>query len=139
MKVKNLVLVNDQSQLETLAEFLENAASEWEIPLKDTMNLNLVLEELFTNIVFYGYTDQLPHEILIQMCLDQDQITVSLEDDGREFNPLTVPEPDRAGQIEDRKIGGLGIFFVRNFTDDVTYQRLNNKNILTLKKIIKKI
>jgi len=139
MKVKNLVLVNDESQLEKLAEFLENAAYEWDIPLKDTMNLNLVLEELFTNIVFYGYTDQLSHEILIQMSLDQDQITVSLEDDGREFNPLTVPEPDRSGQIEDRKIGGLGIFFVRNFTDDVTYQRLNNKNILTLKKTIKKI
>lgn len=136
MKIKNIILTNDQSQLELLSGAIENIASEWDIPLNISLNLNLVLEELFSNIIFYGYDDDQSHEINIEIELENSSLRIKLEDDAKEFNPLLVPEPDMNTPLEDRKIGGLGIFFVRRFMDTVTYSRINNKNILTLTKEI---
>ena len=61
---------------------------------------------------------------------------IQIEDDGKEFNPLSYAEPDTDLSLDDRKIGGLGIHFVRKIMDDITYIRSDNKNILTLKKNI---
>jgi len=63
-------------------------------------------------------------------------LTAELEDDGRPFNPLEAAEPDLSIPLEERKIGGLGIFLVRKFTTDLAYQRHDEKNLLILKKKI---
>ena len=98
------------------------------------MNLNLVLEELVTNIIFYGYTDEAPHEIHILFATDGQQIKLEISDDARAFNPLQAAEPDMNASIEDMKIGGLGIHLVKKIMDDIQYQRVDDKNILTLTK-----
>jgi anti-sigma regulatory factor (Ser/Thr protein kinase) len=133
---KKLTIINQISQLEELARFFEEISDEWELPMSASLNLNLVMEELVTNIIFYGYEDQNKHEITIVVILDNELINIQLEDDGKEFDPLSIPEPDINLAIEDRKIGGLGIHFVRKIMDKIDYKRLDNRNILTLSKNI---
>ncbi len=128
--------MNQISQLEVLARFFEEVSDEWDLPMSASLNLNLVLEEMVTNIIFYGYEDQNTHEITILVALDNNLINIQLEDDAKEFNPLLIAEPDINQTIEDRKIGGLGIHFVRKIMDRIEYKRLYNRNILTLSKNI---
>ena len=132
----NITIVNKITQLEELAKSIETISEEWDLPMTISMNLNLVLEELVTNIIFYGYDDSTEHEINIRMSFSDRAIEMQIEDDGKEFNPLFYKEPNIDGTIEERKIGGLGIFFVRKIMDNITYQRINNKNVLTLLKNI---
>ena len=136
MFTHRITIVNDVKQLEKLALELETISDEWNIPMAISLNLNLVIEELVTNIIFYGYDDKETHEINIQLSLTEQVIQLQIEDDGREFNPLLLPEPNIDESIEDRKIGGLGIFFVRKIMDHITYERTNNHNLLTLTKNI---
>ncbi|HPT04027.1 MAG TPA: ATP-binding protein, partial [Bacteroidales bacterium] len=127
---------NQVEQLEELAGILETVSEEWDIPMKVSLNLNLVLEELITNIIFYGYDDKNEHLIYIRLYKKDNEIEIQIEDDGKEFNPLLVAEPDIDESIENRKIGGLGIHFVRKIMDSMNYRRSDGKNILTLTKNI---
>ena len=136
MADKNICIINQLDQLDHLAHSLEEISDEWKIPLNIALNLNLVLEELVTNIIFYGYEDKDEHEIRINLSYKNNTIKVQIEDDGRQFDPLQAPEPDTEKSIEERKIGGLGIHFVRTIMDDVNYLRLGNKNRLTMTKHI---
>ncbi len=136
MSDKNITIINQLEQLEYLSNTMEMISVEWNIPMSIVLNLNLVLEELVTNIIFYGYEDRDKHEINIKLSYRDKIIKVQIEDDGREFDPLQVPEPTKEKTIEESKIGGLGIHFVRKIMDDITYLRLDNKNRLTLTKLI---
>lgn len=136
MADKNITIINQLDQLEHLAHSLEEISDEWKIPLNIALNLNLVLEELVTNIIFYGYEDKDEHEIRINLSYKNNTIKVHIEDDGRQFDPLQVPEPNTEKTIEERKIGGLGIHFVRTIMDDINYLRLDNINRLTMTKHI---
>ena len=136
MLEKNITIINQVEQLEELAGILETVSEEWDIPVKVSLNLNLVLEELITNIIFYGYDDKNEHLIYIRLYKKDNEIEIQIEDDGKEFNPLLVAEPDIDESIENRKIGGLGIHFVRKIMDSMNYRRSDDKNILTLTKNI---
>jgi len=136
MKEETIILTNQITQLDILAGALEAISEKWEISPAITMNLNLVLEELVTNIVFYGYTDTDEHTIRIHLSLENSILTVTLTDDAIAFNPLLAAEPDINQALEERAIGGLGIHLVRKIMDDVHYERVADKNILTLKKSI---
>ncbi len=133
---KHLSIVNQLAQLDELAMAIEGISEEWELPMSLSMNLNLVLEELVTNIIFYGYEDTSEHQIDIRLEKNDHLIMMQIEDDAKEFNPLLMAEPNIENSIEDRKIGGLGIFFVRKIMEEVTYKRDGNKNILTMTKSI---
>ena len=136
MKEKTLTIVNQIEQLEEMAKALEALSEEWNIPMDIMLSLNLVLEELITNIIFYGYPDKTEHKIIVRFSLDNKIFQMQIEDDAIEFNPLNVVKPDLDEAIENRKIGGLGIHFARQLTDKITYKRFDNKNILTLTKNI---
>jgi anti-sigma regulatory factor (Ser/Thr protein kinase) len=98
---------------------------------------NLALDELFTNIISYGFDDKNEHTIRITISLQNDELVFSVEDDGIPFNPTEVETPDLECTIEECRIGGLGIHLAKNLMDEVCYQRCKDKNILTLKKNIK--
>ena len=136
MAEKILKITNQIAQLEILANTLDNISEEWGIPMNTSLSLNLVLEELVTNIIFYGYDDKDEHQISIHMSYIDHSFQIIIEDDAREFNPLTKAEPDLDADIESRSIGGLGIHFVRQIMDTFTYVRQENKNIVTLTKNI---
>lgn len=136
MAEKILTITNQIAQLEILANTLDSISEEWGIPMNTSLSLNLVLEELVTNIIFYGYEDKDEHQIVIHLSYDDRSFQIVIEDDAREFNPFTRAEPDLDADVENRSIGGLGIHFVRQIMDTFTYTRKENKNIVTLTKNI---
>lgn len=92
----------------------------------------LVVEEMLTNIIKYGFDDAKPHTIHIRAILNVEFLRITIEDDGHPFDPTTVPSPNVEGLLESRKIGGLGIELVRRMTDRMQYERDGHINRLTL-------
>ena len=99
-----------------------------------THDIHLVLEEIFSNIVFYSFHDQDEHQIAISLSIRNNILVLEIEDDGISFNPLESKMPDLDIPIEERKTGGMGIHIVRVFMDEIEYFRKQNKNILVMKK-----
>ncbi len=90
----------------------------------------LVLEELFINIVSYGFSDAAPHQIGIVTRVSDNDIEITFDDDGRAFDPTAAAAPVLPDSIEEAKIGGLGIMLVRKAASAIHYQRLNGRNHL---------
>lgn len=89
---------------------------------------NLVIEELGTNILKYGYDDSRTHEIRLQLDLQPGKLSLLMEDDGHRFNPLEAPGPNLRLPIEQRAPGGLGLHLVRRMVDRIEYRRRNGWN-----------
>jgi len=128
-------LKSSLAELDKLGRHLEMYG--WKIGLskKCLLEINLVLDELFTNIICYGFYGNREHIVRMTITLENDEICVCIEDDGIPFNPIKFEIPDMAHSIEECKIGGLGIHLVRKLVDDICYQRCGHKNVLTLKKM----
>ena len=131
-------LKNSPSELSTLCERLERIGGTLKLSRRSIFEINLPLDELFTNIVSYGYTDRAEHTVRVHVTADGELLTVVIEDDGIPFNPLDRLPPDLPCTMEACKIGGLGIHLDRNLVDDISYRRSGDKNILTLKKTVEK-
>lgn len=99
-------------------------------------SLNLVLEEALTNIILYGLDNQSEHIIEIEFKKSDDQLFISLIDDGIAYDPTQKADPDLTLSVEDRPIGGLGIFLIKKIMNQVVYSRKENKNYLMLTKNI---
>ena len=133
---KTLVFKNDLSQVRTLAKALFEFGKENNLSREIIHDINLTLEELLVNVIFYGYKDKKEHEIVIRLSLDKKELVLQFEDDGVPFNPLEFPAPDIEKPLNERPAGGLGIHFVRNLMDAIEYKREKEKNILAMKKKI---
>ena len=125
------------SELDKLCQHLERFGESIGLSPKCIFEANLALDELFTNIISYGFKDKKEHTINITISHKNNTLEFKLEDDGVPFNPTAVETPDLECTIEECKIGGLGIHLARNLMDEVCYQRCKKKNVLTLKKTIK--
>lgn len=137
METFKLTLKNEIKELQRVSHLLDELESKWELPVKVVMNMNLALEEVVSNVIFYAFTEDTKHEIEIEFKLSDDRLSVYITDDGRAFNPLQTPPPDDLDKkAEERKIGGLGIYFVKNFMDELDYKREGDRNILILIKYI---
>jgi sigma-B regulation protein RsbU (phosphoserine phosphatase) len=96
-------------------------------------NLNLSLDELITNIVSYGFSDSEAHDILISLRLEDECLITEIIDDANEYDPFAqAPEPDLDLDVDDRPIGGLGVYLVKEFMSRTNYERHGNRNITTL-------
>ncbi len=93
---------------------------------------DLVLEEMITNTIKYGYDDSATHEIAVQITVHGSRVVVRITDDGHAFNPLDLPEPDTTLPGEERPIGGLGVHFVRRLADAFEYERAGVHNVTTI-------
>jgi anti-sigma regulatory factor (Ser/Thr protein kinase) len=93
---------------------------------------NLVIEEMVTNTLKFGYSDGAVHDILLRLELLPQRLLLTLEDDAHEFNPLNAPEPDIHLPAEQREPGGLGIHLVRKFAEEIRYERRDGRNRLVV-------
>jgi len=132
----SLELKNSLSELSTLGSSLEQFGAALGLSSKMLFEITLSIEELFSNIISYGYTDDAVHWIKVAISHEDEMLVIRLEDDGIPFDPLEAEEPDCECPIEQRKIGNLGIHLTKRFMDDMVYERLENRNILTVKKKI---
>ena len=134
---RNLTLHNDVQEIPLLAAFIDEVAETCNIDPHVAMSINLAMEEAVVNVMNYAYPKGTEGEITVDAELTENSITFSVTDAGVPFDPTTSAEPDITLSSDDRPIGGLGIFLVRQMMDSVTYRRENDKNILTLTKTIK--
>jgi anti-sigma regulatory factor (Ser/Thr protein kinase) len=96
--------------------------------------INLVLEELYTNTVNYGLVGISNGQVIINLLALNNQLEIRYQDNGIAFNPLEMADPDLMLSLDDRPIGGLGVFFVKAMTDNVTYSRVGGWNQLLMHK-----
>jgi serine/threonine-protein kinase RsbW len=94
----------------------------------------LAIEELVMNCINYGYDDAGEHIIVIAISITDQVLTMTVIDDGHPFDPLAAPSPDLSLDLQDRPIGGLGIFLLRELCDQINYERRDDTNRLTLTK-----
>jgi anti-sigma regulatory factor (Ser/Thr protein kinase) len=131
-------LRNHLSELATLCEKMERVGQALNLSRRCLFEMNLALDELFTNILSYGFQDQSEHFIRVHISVDHDVLTVVLEDDGIAFNPVERIPPEIPCTVDECKVGGLGIHLVKNLMDEIVYERRAGTNVLTLKKTIEK-
>ena len=104
-------------------------------PAPQVLNLVLLaIEELLVNCIDYGYDDSDEHTIVIELSIDEQNLIMTVIDDGHPFDPLNAPAPDLSLQVQDRPVGGLGIHLLRQLADHVAYQRRDGTNRITLTK-----
>ena len=94
--------------------------------------INLALDELITNAVMYGFSGVAVPEIEITIRVDNRSVVVVMEDNGRPFDPTQVDEADTVSGLEDRPVGGLGLFLVKTFADRMAYTSAEGRNRLTI-------
>jgi anti-sigma regulatory factor (Ser/Thr protein kinase) len=129
-----IALKNQLSELDRLNQSLAEFGRRHGLSSKIMHDLNLALEEIVTNVISHGYTDDREHEISVRLSMRAGEVNVEVEDDGQPFNPVELPEPDTTQSLEKRAVGGLGIHLVRKLMDGLEYRREGERNFLTMKK-----
>ena len=133
---KEISIKNDIQELERVNQFVEEIGEEMGLDMELQMNLNLAMEEMVSNVIFYAYPEGQEADIELTAESDGKELTFVLSDQGREFDPTLKEDADPNVNPADREIGGMGIFIVKNIMNQVSYQRLEGRNLLTMKKEI---
>ena len=123
-----LIMRNDIEQIPTLSEWIDSLS----IPEELNMPINLALEEIVTNVMLYAYPGK-HGQVLVEYTAP---LIFTITDSGIAFDPTKKEEVDTTLSAEERPIGGLGIHLVRQIMDEVIYERVDDKNVLTLIKHI---
>ena len=129
---RTIVLKNDTKELDKLPGIIEEYAELNGLSGKQTFEMTLVLDELLSNIMNYAYEDTKDHDISLNFSRDAEGIQIVLQDDGFPFDPTQHGDPVIDSPLEERQIGGLGVFFVRQYMDRFEYSREGNLNVVRL-------
>ena len=125
-------LHNNLSELKTLSKKLISFGRNIGLPELSVSEINICLDELFTNIVLYGFNDDLEHKVKFTMKVDDNILIATIEDDGVPFNPLKKKAVDLPANVDSAEIGGLGIHITRELVDKISYERKRGINRLTI-------
>jgi serine/threonine-protein kinase RsbW len=116
-----------------LLDFIVSCAEGQRFGLSRILEVELVMEEILVNIFSYAYPDRSGEVEIVCQSADEGNLLIEIADEGVPFNILTQKDPDPKAGIEERSIGGLGIYFVKQLVQEIQYQRENGRNILTLR------
>ena len=133
---KEIRIKNQVGELDHVARFVEEIGEELGLDMELKMNLNLVMEEMVSNVIFYAYPEGADASIELIAESDGKELTFVLSDQGQAFDPTMKEDTNMDVNPAERDLGGMGIFIVKNIMNKVTYQRLEGKNLLTMKKEI---
>ena len=133
---RHLLIHNDIQQIPQLADFVETIAEEKHLDHSLTLSLNLALEEAVTNVIMYAYPEGTDGLVDIEAIIREHSLSFVISDSGQPFDPTAQPDADVSQSIENRQVGGLGIYLVRSIMDNVSYERNGGKNILSMTKNI---
>ncbi len=129
-----LSLANDLEEIAVVGARIDEFCESHDIPPQVAYAVNVSVDELLNNTISYGYADDEPHTIELSLRLDAGAVVVRIVDDGQEFESSGVPAPDTEAALEDRPLGGLGLFIVHQMMDSVEFRREDGRNIVTLVK-----
>ena len=134
----NITLTNDVQQVPQLAQFVEEVCEKTGLDMPTTMKLNLAIEEAVVNVMNYAYPKGTRGYVSVEAVANDERLKFIISDSGVPFDPTAKGEVDITLSAEERPIGGLGIHMVRQIMDSVNYERIDGKNILTLRKRLKR-
>jgi len=133
----NITVPADVRFLEVVALFVSRMAELAGMRTDDVHRIELAVDEACTNVIKHSYAYDGSQLYSVSCTFDDRTFTIHVEDRGKPFDPEAVPEPDRRSPLENRTIGGLGLFLIRETMDEVTHSRLpDGTKRLTLKKTI---
>jgi serine/threonine-protein kinase RsbW len=132
VNARSTTVPSDAAQLPVLTRFLQEFWSAAELPPAEALPFELALEEIFMNVVMHGSPAGSTPRVDVSLALADGGLTLTVEDDGPPFDPLSLPAPNTMAGLDERRIGGLGVFFVRQMMDAVSYQRVGARNQLTM-------
>ncbi len=127
-------LTNDISEIPRSAKAVEAFCARHDIAASVIFAINVSLEELLGNTMTYGYTDDLCHQIAVEIWREDADLVIDIGDDGRPFDPTQAAPPDLSLSLAERPIGGLGIQLVREMMDHMEYRYDGQRNRVRLRK-----
>ena len=128
------------AELESLPlfrDFIAECCSRHNVPDETVFELKLAVDEACTNIIEHGYKDMDPGSIILSFRIEPDRILVSITDFGHIFEPAEAPKPNVEAALEDRPMGGLGLYLIYQTMDNIDYESSQDGNILTFTKYLK--
>ena len=133
--MKELTIAATVENIEAVTDFVNEQLEELDCPMKAQMQIDIAIDELFGNIAHYAYNPEIGQAtVRVEVIENPLAVTITFIDNGVPYDPLAKEDPDTTLSIEDREIGGLGIYMVKKSMDDITYEYKDGQNILTIKK-----
>lgn len=135
--MKELTLEATVENIQVVTDFVNEELEALHCPMKAQMQIDVAIDELFSNIAFYAYQPE-SGNATIQVEVEKEPLAIILTfiDHGIPYNPLDKKEPDISLPAEDRPVGGLGIFLIKKMMDEVTYKYQDGQNIIQMKKML---
>ncbi len=135
--MKELKVEATVENIEVVTDFVNEQLEELDCSMKIQMQIDIAIDELFSNIAYYAYAPEVgPATVRVEVLNDPLSVVITFIDNGIPYDPLKKEDPDVTLSVEDRDIGGLGIFMVKKSMDDVSYEYKGGQNILRIKKNI---
>lgn len=135
--MKEITVDATVENIRVVTDFLDEFLGKVDCPMKAKMQLDIVIDELFGNIVHYAYKEKTGMAtVRVEMLEKPKAVCITFIDSGIPYNPLEKPDPDITKSVEEREIGGLGIFMVKKNVDDMQYDYCDMQNRLRITKYI---
>ena len=135
--MKELTIAATVENIEVVTDFVNQQLEELACPMKAQMQINIAIDELFSNIAHYSYNPEIGQAtVRVEVMENPLAVSITFIDNGVPYDPLSKENPDLTLSAEERQIGGLGIYMVKESMDEITYEYKDGQNILSIKKCI---
>ena len=135
---RQITLPNDVQEVPQLNVFVDEVCEQVDFDMSTTLKLNLAIEEAVVNVMNYAYPAGEKGDVDIEAMINDEYLVFVISDSGTPFDPTAKAEADTTLSAEERGIGGLGIHLIRQIMDTINYERVEGKNVLTLRKKLTK-
>ena len=129
-----MTVTNKVSEIAKLNAFVQSATTAIHMESDLARKIKLAVEEAVTNCIEYAYPPRTIGNVTVDIEADDSKIRFIITDSGADFDPTKVSKADTTLSVDERPIGGLGVFLVRNLMDSINYERIDGKNILRMEK-----
>lgn len=133
MAIYQIELSDPEHAVSSLSDFLSEKLAAEIVPLEVENAMQLAAEEAVVNILNHGYQGS-SGRIVVRCKIHDSRVRLCIQDDAPFFNPLTLPTPDVNAELDDRRIGGLGVYLIRSLMDEVRYKKTATGNCLIMEK-----
>ena len=135
--MKELTIAATVENIEAVTDFVNQQLEELACPMKAQMQIKIAIDELFSNIAHYSYNPEIGQAtVRVEVMENPLAVSITFIDNGMPFDPLSKEDPDLTLSAEERQIGGLGIYMVKESMDEIIYEYKDGQNILSIKKCI---
>lgn len=135
--MKELTIAATVENIEVVTDFVNQQLEELACPMKAQMQIDIAIDELFSNIAHYSYNPEIGQAtVRVEVMENPLAVSITFIDNGVPYDPLSKENPDLTLSAEERQIGGLGIYLVKKSMDEITYEYKDGQNILSIKKCI---